>query len=359
MELTRAPLSATIGGSTRGSVITRRGRTRITLATLVGSSLLVVGLGGAGAAAADSPCPPPSGRQLCVSVTHTPLDVSAATAAGQTFVSYTVTLRNVGKSELTQTTVAACLVSGSGNGSDCGPPPPGASFYSAVASAGNCTIDGATARCLVGKLQSGATATVDLVSRAPNEAGAFRNVVSTTVKERGSDTPRPDPQADTITVSEPVTTLAFGGPTASTFLPAGIATQLLAADEGQSGQSKIPSQHGDLTAELAITDDPPFVCPKDEICRGGGWVNAMIPGTFDALQFLLHWPDEFVAAKQTEKNFALFYLACDTCELEIISDRCSSATPSADERPCLWNVRDLGRDGFDATLISSHNGKMH
>ena len=338
----------------------RRGLARVTVAALVAGGLLVTGLGGAGVAVAeDSPCPPPSGRQLCVSVTHTPLEVSAATAAGQTFVSYTVTLRNVGKSELTQTTVAACLVSGSGNGSDCGPPPPGASFYSAVASAGNCTIDGAAARCLIGNLRSGAMATVDLVSRAPTEGGAFRNVISTTVKERGSDTPRPDPQADTITVSEPVTTLAFGGPRASTFLPAGIGTQLLAADEGQSGQSKIPAQHGDLTAELAITDDPPFVCPEDEICRGGGWVNATIPGTFDALQFVLRWPDEFVLSKQTEKNFALFYIACDTCALEIIRTRCSSATPSASERPCLWNVRDLGREGFEATLISSHNGKMH
>jgi Domain of unknown function DUF11 len=294
-----------------------------------------------------------------VSVTHTPLDVSAATATGQTFVSYTVTLQNVGKSELTQTTLAACLVSGSGSGTDCGAAPPGASFFSAVASKGSCTTAGATARCVIGKLPRGGSATAELVSRAPTQAGAFRNVIATTVKERGSDTPAPDPQADTITVSEPVTTLAAGGPLALSFVPNGVATQLLAADRGQSGQSKIPSQHGDLTAELAITDDPPFVCPEDEICRGGGWVNATIPGTFDALQFVLHWPDEFVAAKQTEKNFALFYLACDTCDLEIIRDRCASATPSADERPCLWNIRDLGRDGFDATLISSHNGKMH
>ena len=358
--MTCPPLSASIAVVEGGLKITRRGLARTTSAAFVAGGLLFAGLGGAGAAAAeDSPCPPPSGRQLCVSVTHTPLDVSAATAAGQTFVSYTVTLRNVGTSELTQTAVAACLVSGSGSSSDCGAPPPGASFYSAVASAGNCTIAGATARCLIGKLSSGGVATVDLVSRAPTQAGAFRNVVSVSVKERGSDAPGSDPQADTITVSEPVTALAFGGPTASTFVPAGIATQLLAADEGQSGQSKIPSQHGDLTAGLAITDDPPFVCPEDEICRGGGWVNATIPGTFDALQFLLHWPDEFVPAKQTEKNFVLFYLACDTCELEIISDRCSSATPSASERPCLWNLRDLGRNGFDATLISSHNGKMH
>ncbi len=326
----------------------------------MGGCLLVAGLGGAGAAAAeDSPCPPPTGRQLCVSVTHTPLDVSAATAAGQTFVSFTVTLRNVGKSELTQTTLTACLVSGSGSGSDCGAAPPGASFHSAVASSGNCTIAGATARCLIGKLKSGASATAELVARAPTQAGAFRNVVSAFVKERGSDNPGNDPQTDTITVSEPVTTLAAGGPRASSFVPDGIATQLLAADEGQSGLSKIPAGHDDLTAELAITDDPPFVCPKYEICRSGGWVSATIPGTFDSLQFVLRWPDEFVSPKQTRKNFVLFYIACDTCALEIIRDRCSSATPSANERPCLWNIRDLGSKGFEATLISSHNGKMH
>jgi hypothetical protein len=294
-----------------------------------------------------------------VSVTHAPLDVSAATAGGQTFVSFTVTLQNVGKSALTQTTLTACLVSGSGSGTECGAAPPGASFHSADASTGTCTIAGATARCVIGKLRSGASATAELVSRAPTQAGVFRNVISTTVKERGSDSPQPDPQTDTITVSDRVATLAAGGPRASSFVPDGIATQLLAADEGQSGLSKIPSEHGGLTAELAITGDPPFVCPKGEICRKGGWVSATIPGTFNSLQFLLHWPDEFVSAKQTEKNFALFYLACDTCELEIIRDRCSSATPSADDRPCLWDVRDRGRKGFDATLISSHNGKMH
>ena len=320
--------------------------------------VLAAGLGGSGAAATDSPCPPPSGRQLCVSVTHTPFEVSAATAAGQTFVSFTATLQNVGKSELTQTTVTACLVGGS-SGGECGAAPPGTSFYSAAASAGSCTIDGATARCVIGKLRKGALATVELVSRAPTRAVAFQNVVSVTVKERGSDSPHPDPQGDTITVSEPVTTLAAGGPRATSFVPDGIATQLLAADEGQSGLSKIPSAHDGLTAELAITDDPPFVCPKYEICRSGGWVSATIPGTFDSLQFVLHWPDKFVSPMQTRKNFALFYLPCDTCNLEIIRDRCSSATPSADERPCLWNIRDLGLEGFEATLISSHNGKMH
>jgi hypothetical protein len=356
------PLSSeSIGEAYEGTLqISGRGLVRIASAAFIAGGLLFAGLGGAGVAAAeDSPCPPPTGRQLCVSVTHTPVDVSAATAGGQTFVSYTATFRNVGKSELTHTTVTACLVSGSGSGADCGAAPPGASFHSAVASTGTCTTDGAAARCLIGKLRRGASATVDLVARAPTQAGTFRNVISATVKERRSDNPGHDPQPDTITVSEPVTALAAGGPRASSFVPNGVATQLLAGDEGQTGLSKIPSEHDALTADLAITDDPPFVCPKGEICRGGGWVSAIIPGTFDALQFVLHWPDEFVSPKQTRKNFVLFYIACDTCELEIIRDRCSSATPSADERPCLWNIRDLGTKGFEATLISSHNGKMH
>jgi hypothetical protein len=337
----------------------RRRQGRGVWGALVVSVVLVAGLGGAETvAASESPCPPPEGRALCVSVTHTPVDVSSASAGAPTFVAYAVTVRNGGGSTLTHTTANACLAAGAAGA--CGAVPPGAAFFSATPSAGVCSIAGSTARCELGSLAAGAVATIELVARAPTQPGPFRNVVTVSANERGNDNPGQDPNADTVTVSEGTAALVPGGPRASSFVPKGIATALLAAAAGQSGQSKIPSQHDALTAELAITDDPPFVCPKDEVCRGGGWVSATIPGTFDAgLQFLLHWPDEFVLAKQTEKNFVLFYLACETCELEIIRDRCSSGTPSADERPCLWNVRDLGRNGFEATVISSHNGKMH
>jgi Domain of unknown function DUF11 len=337
----------------------RRRQGRGVWGALVVSVVLVAGLGGAETvAASESPCPPPEGRALCVSVTHTPVDVSSASAGAPTFVAYAVTVRNGGGSTLTHTTANACLTAGAAGA--CGAVPPGAAFFSATPSAGVCSIAASTARCELGSLAAGAVATIELVAHAPTQAGPFRNVVTVSANERGNDNPGQDPNQDTVTLSEGATALVAGGPRASSFVPKGIATALLAAAGGQSGQSKIPSQHDALTAELAITDDPPFVCPKDEVCRGGGWVSATIPGTFDAgLQFLLHWPDEFVLAKQTEKNFVLFYLACETCELEIIRDRCSSATPSADERPCLWNVRDLGLNGFEATLISSHNGKMH
>jgi Domain of unknown function DUF11 len=336
-------------------------RRRIACGALVASVFIVAGLGGAQTVAAvESPCPPPEGRALCVSVTHTPVDVSAASPGGPTFVAYAVTVRNAGGSTLTHTTATACLVAGADGAEACGAVPPGAAFFSATPSSGACSIAGTTARCELGSLAQGAVATIELVARAPVQVGPFRNVVSVSVKERGSDSPRPDPNEDTVTVSEEATTLALGGPRASSFVPRGIATKLLAAAGGQSGESRIPSQHDALTAELAITDEPEFVCPEGEICRGGGWVSASIPGTFDpALQFILRWPDELVPAKQNERNFAVFYIACDTCALEIIRTRCSSATPSPGELPCLWNVRDLGRSGFEATLISAHNGKMH
>ena len=282
-----------------------------------------------------------------MTVSHTPLEVSASSTEAPTFVSFDATVRNAGNSKLTQVAVTACLVAGS-DGETCAPAPPGASFHSATSNAGACTIAGATVHCELGFLKRGTEATIELVARAPVVAGTFRNLVTVSANEQGP-----------VTVSQPVTTLALGGSSASSFVPEGTATQLLAADEGQSGLSKIPAEHDDLTAELAITDDPPFVCPKGEICRGGAWVSATIPGSFDALQFVLHWPDELVSKKQKKKNFVLFYIACDTCALEIIRDRCKSATPSAAERPCLWNIRDLKRDGFEATLISSHNGKMH
>ena len=65
----------------------RRRQGRFALGALVASLFVVAGLGGAETVAAgDSPCPPPNGRALCVSVTHTPADVPAASAGAPTFV---------------------------------------------------------------------------------------------------------------------------------------------------------------------------------------------------------------------------------------------------------------------------------
>ncbi len=338
----------------------RSGRARLGFAALVAGALLAAGLSGAAAAdgSPDGSCPPPDGRQFCLSVSLAPGEVSASSEGAPSFISSTITVRNVGGSTLTQVTIAACLVAGE-DGRGCAPAPPGASFTSAVAGAGTCTISGATANCKLGSLPGGGVATVELVARAPSEPGPFRNVVTATVNEGSNDNPASDPNRDTATVAALGAALA-PGPTATSFVPSGTALALSAEAGGQTGEVTIPAEHDALTAALAITDTTPLVCPKREVCRGGAWVDASVPGTFEmGLRFRLSWPAALVPSKQTTKNFVLFYLACDGCELEVIRARCSSATPAVQEMPCLWNIRDLRTNGFEATLVSTHNGKMH
>ena len=59
------------------------------------------------------------------------------------------------------------------------------------------------------------------------------------------------------------------------------------------------------------------------------------------------------------KKFALLYTEClDGCPLEVITARCSSATPSASELPCLIDVAKLPDGDWVATLLNDHNGWM-
>ncbi len=174
----------------------RRRQGRIAWGALVVSVFMVAGLGGAETvAASESPCPPPDGRALCVSVTHTPVDVSAASPGAPTFVAYAVTVRNGGGSTLTHTTVNACLTAGAESAGACAAVPPGAAFFSATPSRGACSIAGSTARCELGSLARGAVATIELVARAPTQPGSFQDLVTVSAKERGSDSPGQDPNA--------------------------------------------------------------------------------------------------------------------------------------------------------------------
>jgi hypothetical protein len=313
---------------------------------------LVVGV--AGGSAASSACiAPGDGPRVCLDVVHEPDAVTVARPGAPTYASFTATVRNDSKQTVTHVMLRVTPIETVTS--------EGFVLFSATPSAGTCSYDAAssTLTCSLGKLARGARARVELVVEAPSSTGEAPLDFIASFDERVSDNPESPGKVDTVSVTEK-TSITPPGRTASTFVPAGVALGLSAFAGGQSGEASIPSDHAALTAALAITDDPPFVCPKGEICRRGDWVGATIPGNFaQGLRFLLHWPDEFVSAKQTEKNFVLFYIACDTCRLEIIRTRCSSATPALREMPCLWNVRDLRANGFEATLISPHNGKMH
>jgi hypothetical protein len=326
-------------------------RTRLALlAAFV--AVLVVGV--AGGSAASSACVAPGdGPRVCLDVVHEPDDVTVSQPGAPTYASFTATITNDSKQTVTHVALRVTPIETVTS--------EGFVLFSVTPSTGTCSYDAASSAltCLLDRLVRGASARVELVAEAPSSTGEAPLDFIASFDEQVSDNPGAPGKVDTVSVTEE-TSITPPGPTTSTFVPAGVALGLSAFAGGQSGEARIPSDHAALTAALAITDDPPFVCPKGEVCRGGAWVDAAIPGTFaQGLRFLLRWPDEFVSTNQTVKNFALFYIACDTCQLEIIRTRCSSATPALAEMPCLWNVRDLRENGFEAMLISPHNGKMH
>jgi len=62
----------------------------------------------------------------------------------------------------------------------------------------------------------------------------------------------------------------------------------------------------------------------------------------------------------TAKKFAILYTEClDGCQLQVISKRCSSASPATSELPCLTGVAKLADGDWQATLLNSHNGYYH
>src|SRR5207248_2547124 len=101
-------------------------------------------------------------------------------------------------------------------------------------------------------------------------------------------------------------------------------------------------------------------CPSGAVCRGGGWVQATIPGSFyPPLGFFLRWDKTLIDSGQTVKDFQIYYrTSLDSGDLETISNTCSSATPLAIELPCLWNVTKEKDGDFDGVLFNNHNGYM-
>jgi hypothetical protein len=96
------------------------------------------------------------------------------------------------------------------------------------------------------------------------------------------------------------------------------------------------------------------------ICRGGDWFHASIPGTFNPpLAFPLRWDNTLIPSSLTVKKFALIYTEClNGCPLQVITAKCSSATPKSSELPCLRGVAKMPDGDWVATLINDHNGHM-
>jgi hypothetical protein len=307
--------------------------------------------GGTGSGATTPECSD-SGPLVCVDLVGTPATVPPSDDTPH-YVSYVSHISNEGNQAATHVT-ADIELSG------------GLTLDSVTSTRGSCSVDGQP-NCVLGRLASGASATVEFVALAPEAEGAARATLAVSFDERANDGPTADPKQDTVRASEDTTVEVLDG-TAASFVPKG-ASLMLTTDPTDTG---VATASDPLIGEAVITTSPTATtasidevaltlpCPKKVICRGGDWFHADIPGTFDPpLAFPLRWDSTLIPSSLNAKKFALLYTAClDGCALQVISNRCSSGTPRTAELPCLTGVAKLADGDWKATLLNDHNGWM-
>jgi hypothetical protein len=307
--------------------------------------------GGTGSGATTPECSD-SGPLVCVDLVGTPATVPPSDDTPH-YVSYVSHISNEGNQAATHVT-ADVELSG------------GLTLDSVTSTRGSCSVDGQP-NCVLGRLASGASATVAFVALAPEAEGAARATLAVSFDERANDGPTADPKQDTVRASEDTTVEVLDG-TAASFVPKG-ASLMLTTDPTDTG---VATATDPLIGQAVITTSPvattalidevtvSLPCPKKVICRGGDWFHADIPGTFDPpLAFPLRWDSTLIPSSLNAKKFALLYTAClDGCALQVISNRCSSGTPRTAELPCLTGVAKLADGDWKATLLNDHNGWM-
>jgi uncharacterized repeat protein (TIGR01451 family) len=296
-----------------------------------------------------------SGPAICITVTGDPATVPPSEANDPHFVSYTVQVANGGTQSATHVTLDAALS-------------PGLVLTSASPSSGSCSI-GATPVCTLGKIAGGSSATVEFEAQVPETEGTVTATMTAGYDETTNDNPGPDPKQDHVSGSEDTLVKVTDGSAASS-VPMGASVDLTTDPTG----SGVATASDPLIGSAEITDSPiattalieevsaPFTCPKKVVCRGGDWFHASIPGTFTnpPLHFPLRWDKTLIpSGLNSVKKFALLYTEClNGCPLQVITAKCSSATPKPSELPCLTGVAKLPDGDWVATLISNHNGHM-
>jgi len=315
----------------------------------------IVLLGGAaGSGASPTEVCAASGPLVCADLVGTPATVPPTDAESAHYVSYVSHISNDGSQSATHVTADVDLSAGM-------------VLVSASASVGTCSVAGQPT-CVLGRLASGANATVEFVAQVPEAEGTATASLTVSFDERVNDGPTNDPKQDTVVAKEDTTVSVLSGTSAS-FVPKGATVELTTDPTGTGVATGTDPLIGGAvitqspTAVTALIDEvtAPLPCPKKVICRSGDWFHADIPGTFGPpLAFPLRWDSTLIPSSLNAKKFALIYTEClEGCKLQVITSRCTSATPPASELPCLSGVAKQPDGDWIGTLFNSHNGYMH
>ena len=103
----------------------------------------------------------------------------------------------------------------------------------------DCSVAGQPT-CVLGRLASGASATVEFVAQAPEAEGTAKASLAVSFDERANDGPAADPKQDTVVVSEDTKVAVLDG-TAASFVPKG-SSLTLTTDPTGTGVATAPTR---------------------------------------------------------------------------------------------------------------------
>ena len=309
--------------------------------------------GGTGSGATTPECSH-SGPRVCADLVGSPATVPPTDAQSPHFISYVSHISNDGNPSATHATADVDLSAGM-------------VLVSASTSVGTCSVAGQPT-CVLGRLASGAKATVEFVAQAPDAEGTATASLTISFDERANDGPASDPKQDTVVATED-TEVAVPDGTAASFVPKGSSVALTTDPTGTGVATSTDPLIGQAIittspiATTALIDEVPVTlpCPKKVICRGGRLVPRQHSRDVrPPLAFPLRWDSTLIPSSLNAKKFALLYTEClDGCKLQVITNRCTSATPPPSGLPCLSGVAKLPDGDWVATLLNTHNGYMH
>ena len=300
---------------------------------------------------------------LCVSVADSQDPVAYSTFDGNSaWLSYRATVTNASRSSsLSHVQLREDL-------------PAGTTLARVTSSRGSCTGFGQSVECSIGSLKKGQSAIVDVVVTTPASADlnppdtTITNAVTGLFDERFNDQQNGGKQ-DQVTYFEPTTVSKSAG---QAYVPIGRSGKV-GTDPGQSqyGSSSIPNASTDVLAALQVTSPDGFcvnfevrIRNKNYICRAGGFVDASVTNAANGatyvnaqnpMVFHLRWDGALVSAKQTVKNFVVFYQSTAAAPIQVFEAACNATASNA---PCLKNVNPLADGGIEADLVKQDNGRM-
>ena len=136
----------------------------------------------------DTPECSHSGTRVCADLVGSPATVPPTDAESPHFISYVSHISNDGNPSATHATADVDLSAGM-------------VLVSASTSVGTCSVAGQPT-CVLGRLASGAKATVEFVAQAPDAEGTATASLTISFDERANDGPASDPKQDTVVATE-------------------------------------------------------------------------------------------------------------------------------------------------------------